>query len=865
MVEDRDKVPQDGFTDLPPAAPDLSPPEVTPPAADPPAVVIAPVPVSLRSERGPQARRCRLVMAALTADALWLQDTWQLRLLPLSILAGVEMTRNGRGLTVTVRPEVADERLRLTFDDAAEARRWHGELLAQREQPPAETPAEPRRVPEGVALVTRAPGPSQVVVGQVEFTGRTSQTADRGLQLRAALRGADAVVGIGREKSTSGGQNHYHVSGIAIRVEDVAERLRLRRCWFADEVRSLVKRILLLLVCQVALLTLVNVFCAGETRFHEATGETPLQALQSSARGLGLLFGWPLLLLLLLRVLRRPELLPALSLAILTVTTGRGLTVIAAHLLAVRAAGAAADDWMSRVIFDPVDWAFIIIGLVLSVRAWRLAGDAADILPWDGPAVPVTRRAWSRGLVALSGLFALAMLGFVGVARYQASAYLAQPGIDPRREQEAGLALDQGVAFAKKGDLAEAERSYQSSLRLWEELTREPSAPAAYRRNLGQTLFNLAVLRHRQGRLDEAERYYARAVEVGNRLADDPAVDDDFKRTLADARRFLAELREDRLGKDLDEKDQRAVRKYEEATVQASKGAAGAGALYEEAIALWEEILPQATIAEYRRFALARLEDAYLSLGQWRFRQGQRRQGEAALRKAIDYGEKAVELAPDRALARHNLEVAREMLDGQAEQELQEEIDRLCTAERFGEVSDLFAQRVAESEKRLGSGKDRDAATRRLAERLDRFAWFLAHCPDEGVRDTKAAVKRARRATVLQPHEAGYWYTLAMVQYRDGAWRDSLVSLEEVKARSSEFGASEWLLIAMNRHRLKQRPEALAALRKAVEWIEERKRLAEDNPALRLQFERMRPAIESLRRETEKLLQGNDPANRGVG
>jgi hypothetical protein len=206
MVEDQDNVTQDGFTDLPPAAPDLPPPEAPLPAADPPAVLIAPAPVSLRSEPGPQAGRCRLVMAALTADALWLQDTWQLRHLPLSSLAGVEMTRNGRGLTVTVRPEVADERLRLTFDDDAQARRWHSELPAQREQPPAETPAEVRRVPEGVALVTQAPGPSQVVVGQVEFTGCTSQTADRGLQLRAALRGADAVVGVGRHTTLNRSQ-----------------------------------------------------------------------------------------------------------------------------------------------------------------------------------------------------------------------------------------------------------------------------------------------------------------------------------------------------------------------------------------------------------------------------------------------------------------------------------------------------------------------------------------------------------------------------------------------------------------------------------------------------------------------------------
>jgi hypothetical protein len=54
-------------------------------------------------------------------------------------------------------------------------------------------------------------------------------------------------------------------------------------------------------------------------------------------------------------------------------------------------------------------------------------------------------------------------------------------------------------------------------------------------------------------------------------------------------------------------------------------------------------------------------------------------------------------------------------------------------------------------------------------------------------------------------------------------------------------------------------------LRKAVEWVDERKRQAEDNPVLRFQYELMRPALESLRREAEDLLQGKDPADRGIG
>src|SRR5262249_36203081 len=157
--------------------------------------------------------------------------------------------------------------------------------------------------------------------------------------------------------------------------------------------------------------------------------------------------------------------------------------------------------------------------------------------------------------------------------------------------------------------------------------------------------------------------------------------------------------------------------------------------------------------------------------------------------------------------------------------------------------ADVYARRVEEQEEQVRSGQDREAAARVLAYRLHRFAWFLAHCPDGRVRDTKAAVRRARRATELQPEGGDYWYTLALVQHRNGEWRDSQASLEEVKRREGEFDASAWFLSAMNLQRLKRREEAKAALRKGVEWMDERQRQAEDNALLRFQYERMRPAL----------------------
>jgi tetratricopeptide (TPR) repeat protein len=840
--------------------PSLRPGSETPAGPNSRAEVVPPTQVSLRAEGG----RPEAVTAALTPGALWVQYTWRLRRLPLRDLSPVEERLGGRELALAFGPAPSAERLALTFATAAEGQRWCRELQALQQQLPPDAPPDDRPAPEGVALVVRAPDVPHTVLGRVEFTGHTLREADRGLQLRAGLWGADAVLEVQRHKVNDSAGGARHASGVAVRVEDADARRRLRRRWYAEEAGALASRMLVLLVLQAALLFLLGVFCAGVSSLVAPTGETTQQALASGGLGIGLLYGWPLALLALLRVFRWPGFLRATGLAVLAATTGRGLTVWLAHLLAAAAGRGLAgrDLW---VLADPIDWAFVISGVVLCVRAWRLARDSADILPREAQAVPTARKAWAHGLLAASAVYALALGGFIGHYRFQASAHLLQPGVDPRREHEALLALNQGLAHANKGDLGAAEQSWQRSLRLWEELTAKPPVPSAYRVNLAMTLNNLGWLRHRQGRVDAAETYYARAVALADALAGDPRADEESKKALDGAREALAELRGEKSFKLLGDKDRAAGRKYEEAQVKADKGDAAAEGLCQEAIATWEEILPQATNPDYRKDAVARLAVAYLLLGELQQKQGKRAEAEAAVRKSIDYGEQAVALDPDRPLPKHNLEVARQTLDGLREQALQEEIAKLSRAERFADAVELFLRGIDEQEEQARAGQDRPAALRRLASRLDRLAWFLAHCPDGRVRDTGAAVRRARRATELQPDVGDYWYTLAMTQYRNGDWRDSLASLEKVKGREGGFDASAWLLVAMNRQQLKQREEARAALRQAAEWLEEQQRKAEGNALLRLQLEMMRPAVESLRREAEKLIEGKNSEGDRVG
>ncbi|HZT79631.1 MAG TPA: tetratricopeptide repeat protein [Gemmataceae bacterium] len=803
-------------------------------------------------------------MAALTAEALWIQETWRLRCVPLHDL-DIQRRRNGKELALTLGLGPAAETLVLTFASAAQGERWGREIEARQRQLISAAPPDGQQPPDGVALVRQAPEVPHIVLGRVSFTGPTPWAADRGLQLRAGMRGADAIIDVQRQRCPELGWGARHVTGVAVRVADADAGKRLRLRWYAEEVSALFNRLLLLLVLQAALLFTAAAFCAGVSHLEAPTGETPKEALASAGLAIGLLYTWPVALLALLRVLRWPQLLRTVGLAALAVTTGRGLTVWVGHLAAVGVSGVPAAEGKLWMLADPVDWAFVIVGVVLCVRAWRLAREARQILPPEVQAPPTGRKVWSRGLLAVTGVYALVLLPFIGVSRYETSAHVIQPGVDTRREHEALLALNEGAAQANRGELASAERSFQRALRLWEELTERRQAPSIYRRNLAMTLHDLGWLRERQGRLDEAQQYYARAVAVADELADDPHLDDQFKEAMSGARQTLADLRAGKSAILLKEKDWTAGRKYEKAQVKAAKGEAGAERLYREAIALWEEVLPQADNEDYRKSALAQLALAHLRLGELQEQLGQRPAAEASLKKAIEYGEKAVALDPDWPVPRHNLEVARQRLEGLREQAIQDELKELCRAERFADAVDLCVRGIEEQEERVRQGKDRDAAVRRLACRLDRFAWFLAHCPDERVRDTKEAVKHARRATTLQPDVGDYWYTRATVEYRNGDWQGSLASLAKVKDREDGLDASGWFLSAMNLHQLKRREEARAAFRKGVEWIDEKKRQAENNAQLRLQFELMRPAIEALQREAENLLKGKDPANQAVG
>ncbi len=185
-----------------------------------------------------------------------------------------------------------------------------------------------------------------------------------------------------------------------------------------------------------------------------------------------------------------------------------------------------------------------------------------------------------------------------------------------------------------------------------------------------------------------------------------------------------------------------------------------------------------------------------------------------------------------------------------------QEVDKFLRNERFREAIDFLKRSIKELEARVNSGKDLETKVPALAYRLNRLAWLLAHCPDEHIRDTMASVNYARQAVNTRGDVAEFWHTLAIVQHRNGDWRDSLSSLEECKAKQGEFDASDWLLSAMNLFRLNRLKEAESAFLKSDQWMREAGRRAERDATSRLEYESTRSSVEWLRREAQALMDG---------
>ena len=101
---------------------------------------------------------------------------------------------------MTCGSEPDAETMILAFESQEDAQFWLGRLRRLLDEPRKGSPEESGQLAEGVCLIRGAPEVPHQSLGWGECSDTSTWAADRGLQLRAALRGADAVLKVSRRK-----------------------------------------------------------------------------------------------------------------------------------------------------------------------------------------------------------------------------------------------------------------------------------------------------------------------------------------------------------------------------------------------------------------------------------------------------------------------------------------------------------------------------------------------------------------------------------------------------------------------------------------------------------------------------------------
>jgi eukaryotic-like serine/threonine-protein kinase len=104
------------------------------------------------------------------------------------------------------------------------------------------------------------------------------------------------------------------------------------------------------------------------------------------------------------------------------------------------------------------------------------------------------------------------------------------------------------------------------------------------------------------------------------------------------------------------------------------------------------------------------------------------------------------------------------------------------------------------------------------------LAFLLADCPEAALRDPSRGVMLARQALEASPREGNFWNTLGVVCYRAGDWRAAVAALEKSIELYTDAGPdlTDWLFLAMANWQLGDRSQARSWYTKATQALEPR-------------------------------------------
>jgi tetratricopeptide (TPR) repeat protein len=100
------------------------------------------------------------------------------------------------------------------------------------------------------------------------------------------------------------------------------------------------------------------------------------------------------------------------------------------------------------------------------------------------------------------------------------------------------------------------------------------------------------------------------------------------------------------------------------------------------------------------------------------------------------------------------------------------------------------------------------------------YAWFLATCPDAGLRRPDVAVDLARKATKFGPKNGEFWNKRGVACYRAGDWPGAIEALEKSMELRRGGDPNDWFFLAMAHWQTGDKTKARTWYDRAIAWTD---------------------------------------------
>ncbi len=372
--------------------------------------------------------RTRIHLLLTPAD-FWVWHQSSITRIPLGAIRECRRRRFSKTLKLQVATKKGIKTQKIRMKSRKECRAWAERLAALlNETKPDDSAVIGETRNEPVVLLPSRPVARFQLLGPVEARGRKSWSIRAGLQIRAAMIGADAVVDVREERLSGFIRTERRVAGMALKAVDGDGRAELKLRWFDGEAKRLGAWLALLTGFMafygvtVFLVTLFQQWLPGTATYSSVEATAGTLYLDPGTYSL-LVNVWPFLGVLGLWITRWPQMARPAALASfgLGLRSLLGLALIAISpivqiMAAIRSAGglggllsSPASLWMLvtnlgliglvMAIGFAVSFGYIYLTMSLGRRAWRAEAELRASAPESPARAPAHRKV--AGAIAL--------------------------------------------------------------------------------------------------------------------------------------------------------------------------------------------------------------------------------------------------------------------------------------------------------------------------------------------------------------------------------------------------------------------------------------------------------------------------------